>query len=286
MKQRLGVFATLVLVGAFISLTTCQTTFFCHAPIQCVPDLETHRNSLPLSTLAGPSQSSMIPLTQSGSATVRICPAFRTRPLPKHPPAVAGDRNSTRPGEAAVLEMSGFTITIHVYDYAAVPEKTLVRAKDECGRIFRHTGLTVLWVDHPVNEAGDRRRPQDSSDSWNDTHFVLRLLTQSRKGLAKYAMGEALSFRIANVSMDRVTQQLTVGELSAGQVLGHAIAHEIGHHLLGDNSHAPHGIMVARWSKQHLRRISKGDLLFTQQEVKRMRDEVKHRSHSAVRVAD
>jgi alcohol dehydrogenase class IV len=99
-------------------------------------------------------------------------------------------------------------------------------------------------------------------------------------------MGEALSIRIVNVFMNRVTKQLTVGELSAGQVLGHAIVHEIGHHLLGDNSHAPQGIMVAKWSDQHLRRISKGDLLFTQQEVKRIQDEVKHRSRSAVRVAD
>ena len=286
MKQRFGVFATLVFAGVFVSLTTCQTTFFCHVPTQSVPDLEPHRNSLPLSATAGPSQSSRIRLTQSATGIVRIGPAFPTRPLPNHPSAVAGTRQSTRPGEAPVLDTSDFTITIHVYNYAAVPEKTLARAKDEGGRIFRYAGLTALWVDHSVKGAGDRRHPQDSSDSWSNTHFVLRLLTQSRERLAKYAMGEALSFRIANVFMNRVTEQLTVGELSAGQVLGHAIVHEIGHHLLGDNSHAPHGIMVAKWSKQHLQRISKGDLLFTQQEVKRIQDEVKHRSHSAVRVAD
>ena len=277
MKQRFGVFATLVFAGVFLYLSTCQTIFSCPALTQNLPDLETQGNGLPLSTKVGPSQSSI---------TDRIFPALPSRPLHNHSSAAPGDRKPTRPVEPSVLDTSGFTITIHVYNYASVPEKTLARAKYEAERIFRCAGLMALWVDHSVDGAGDRRDPQDSRDSWNNTHFVLRLLAQSRERLAKDAMGEALSFRIANVFMNRVTEQLKVGELSAGQVLGHAIVHEIGHHLLGDNSHAPHGIMVAKWSNQHLRRISKGDLLFTRQEVKRIQDEVKHRSHSVVRMAD
>jgi hypothetical protein len=187
--------------------------------------------------------------------------------------------------EALVSEKFGLAITIHVYNYTAVSEKTVKRAKEEAERIFRSAGLTALWVDHPVEE-GDQGRPGGPTATWDGTHFVLRLLTQSREGLAKYAMGEALSFRIANVFMNKVTEQLTVGELSAGQVLGHAIAHEIGHHLLGDNSHAPRGIMVRKWSKQHFRNMSKGDLLFTQQEVTRIQAEVRHRTGSGLRVAD
>jgi hypothetical protein len=180
-------------------------------------------------------------------------------------------------GEASVPEKIGFTITIHVYNYAAVSEKTLARAKEETGRIFGCAGLTALWLDQPV-EDGDLGRPGGPTASWDGTHFVLRLLTQSREGLAKYAVGEALSFRIANIFMNRVTEHLRIGALSAGPVLGHAIAHEIGHHLLGDNSHGLRGIMVGNWSKQHLRHMSKGDLLFTHEEAARMQAEVKHRN--------
>ena len=86
-------------------------------------------------------------------------------------------------------------------------------------------------------------------------------------------MGEALSLEIANVFMNRVTEQAAVGELSASRMLGHAIAHEIGHLLLGHNSHSPGGIMVAPWSKQDLWRMSKGDLLFTHQEIARIQAE-------------
>ena len=35
-------------------------------------------------------------------------------------------------------------------------------------------------------------------------------------------------------------------------ILGHAAAHEIGHLLLGSNSHSPFGLMRARWSGQDL----------------------------------
>ena len=188
-------------------------------------------------------------------------------------------------GATLAQETSAFRITIHVYNYAAVPKKTLVRAKDEGGQIFKVAGLTTQWLDHPVTSV-DERNSHDSTDSWDGTHFVLRLFTLSRKGLNKNAMGEALSLRIANVFMDRVTEVAVVGKLSAGQVLGHAIAHEIGHHLLGDDSHSSRGVMVARWSNQHVMRISKGDLLFTQQEVTRIQAEVRHRSRSVLRAAD
>lgn len=188
-------------------------------------------------------------------------------------------------GEASVSRMSGFTITVHVYNYGAVPDKTLARAKKEAGRIFRNAGLTALWVDHALS-TGDLRRPHHSTDSWDGTHLVVRVLTQSHEGSSKNAMGEALSLEIANVFMNRVTEQTVVGEISASRMLGHAIAHEIGHLLLGDNSHSSVGIMVAPWTKQDLWRMSKGDLLFTPQEVTRIQAEVKYRRRSVLRAAD
>ena len=192
-------------------------------------------------------------------------------------------------GEILASEAPDITISIHVYNYAAVSEKTLARAKEEAGWIFVKAGLTALWVDHALS-AVDLRHPHHSTDSWDRTDYALRLLTQSRETSSKNAIGEALSLvlspYIANVFMNRVTEQAAAGELSASRMLGHAIAHEIGHLLLGDNPHSPRGIMVAPWSKQHLWRMSKGNLLFTHEEVTRIQSEVRHRSRSVPRVAD
>ena len=190
------------------------------------------------------------------------------------------------PAETIIAsETPGFTVTIHVYNYAGVPEKTLAKAKHEGGRIFRNSGLTVLWEDHALS-AADQRHPHHSTDSWDGTHFVLRLLTQSREGSSINSMGEALArVEIANVFMNRVTEQAAIGELSVSRMLGHAIAHEIGHLLLGDNSHSPGGIMAAPWTKQDLWHISKGDLLFTREEVTRIQQELKHPSRAILRAA-
>jgi hypothetical protein len=53
-------------------------------------------------------------------------------------------------GTIIASETPSFTVTIHVYNYAGVPEKTLAKAKHESGRIFRNSGLTVLWEDHAL----------------------------------------------------------------------------------------------------------------------------------------
>ena len=169
-------------------------------------------------------------------------------------------------------ETSDVTITIHLYNYAAVPEKTLAKAKEEAGGIFRNAGLTALWLDHALSVV-DLRHPHESTDSWDRTHFVLRLLRRAREQSSKNAMGEAVSPEIADVFVNRATEQAAVGELSVSRMLGHAIAHEIGHLLLGYNSHSPGGIMAAPWSRQDVCRISKGNLLFTQQEVARIQAE-------------
>ena len=45
-------------------------------------------------------------------------------------------------------------------------------------------------------------------------------------------------------------------------VLGYVLTHEIGHLLLGSNSHSVSGIMSPHWNDEELRRISEGTLLF------------------------
>jgi hypothetical protein len=109
MKQRFGVFARFVFAGVFACLVRCQATLFCCAFAQSIPGLENDRGNLPLPTTAGPTQSSMIRLTQPGTVAVPVC------------------QKSTGLGEASVSETSGFTITVHSYNYAAAPERTLAR---------------------------------------------------------------------------------------------------------------------------------------------------------------
>jgi hypothetical protein len=64
------------------------------------------------------------------------------------------------------------------------------------------------------------------------------------------------------------------GDVSESQLLGHALAHEIGHLLLGARSHSVNGIMRAHWHQEELYTIARAYLFFTDEQSKRMRAEV------------
>jgi len=64
--------------------------------------------------------------------------------------------------------------------------------------------------------------------------------------------------------------QKSAGTDMAG-LLGHVAAHEIGHLLLGNNSHSAAGIMHARWTPDELASAKAGALVFSEQESLRMK---------------
>jgi hypothetical protein len=56
------------------------------------------------------------------------------------------------------------------------------------------------------------------------------------------------------------------------RVLGHVMAHELGHLLLGSNAHAEIGIMRPRWFGQQLRAVERGALFFSPEQALLMRN--------------
>jgi len=57
---------------------------------------------------------------------------------------------------------------------------------------------------------------------------------------------------------------------SPSVILGHAMAHELGHLLLGTNSHSPSGLMRAHWTREDLTNASKGNLRFSREQSLRI----------------
>ena len=54
-------------------------------------------------------------------------------------------------------------------------------------------------------------------------------------------------------------------------LLGHVIAHEIGHLLLGTNAHSWMGIMRSQWQGEELQSIAMGKLLFTPPQIESLK---------------
>jgi len=66
-------------------------------------------------------------------------------------------------------------------------------------------------------------------------------------------------------------------DAQTSRILGHAIAHEVGHLLLGPSAHSPSGIMRGVWSPDDLKLMSWTYLLFTPSQSDQLRADLGRR---------
>jgi hypothetical protein len=59
--------------------------------------------------------------------------------------------------------------------------------------------------------------------------------------------------------------------VTRGQILGHAVAHEIGHLVLASDTHSLFGIMKADYDRKDLVILGQGNLFFTAEEGQLLR---------------
>ena len=64
---------------------------------------------------------------------------------------------------------------------------------------------------------------------------------------------------------DRIEKLADRWDASRAEILGYAIAHEIGHLVLSTGVHTPEGIMNARWGPKSLPLAARGKLVFSLQ---------------------
>jgi hypothetical protein len=76
--------------------------------------------------------------------------------------------------------------------------------------------------------------------------------------------------KLATIYVDRVGWLAGQAGTDMPTLLGFAVAHEIGHLLLGSNAHSHDGLMRAVWSREELQRSAAADWLFGRSEAARM----------------
>jgi|RhiMetdeSRZDD1v2_1073273.scaffolds.fasta_scaffold00639_37 hypothetical protein len=157
------------------------------------------------------------------------------------------------------------TITVAVYDDAGVPPEWLRQAKGELERIYREIEVKIVWW--------DPGRPDSQGDGHTVPHNLLtvaiRRNSTSLSALPENTMGIASGTalepgRVAYVFYGQ-TEQFT--PLVRGRLLGHFMAHELGHLLLPPYSHSRSGLMRARWDRNDLERAQHGLLRFTPEQA-------------------
>jgi hypothetical protein len=185
-----------------------------------------------------------------------------------------------------VSVMRTLPITVSVHNDAGIPLGILLQAESEAARIFRESGLELRWKNCsapsavPINSQNPQDPNQCSAADYPQ-HLQLRIARRSLN-LNEFAMGISYLSAdgtgcYADLFYDRALQVQESSQSSVATILGHGIAHELGHLLLGTNSHAPAGLMRARWQPADLASASHGALLFSSLESQEMRNNLSAR---------
>lgn len=183
-------------------------------------------------------------------------------------------------------------ICVHVYNYAGIPASEMTRARAEAARVLTQAGIETRWVEFLADRESGARQVNPNGDyapgsRQGPTHLNVsiypRTMAQGFRLLAAdfgFAMlpSEKEEFGTRSyVFFERVMLLTDIFGAPHTLILGHAMAHEIGHLLLGAGSHSPSGIMRAPWRGMELRKAAMGLLQFTDGEARRMRQQVRAR---------
>jgi hypothetical protein len=165
-------------------------------------------------------------------------------------------------------------VTVNVYNDAGVAGPILAEGRREATRIFQRAGVKIMWLDcsRPEGESMDRpacRTPM------NRSHLAVRIVPWSSKsGDAVFGIAFLSSDgegAYSDVFYDSVKKLHEEWHTCTPILLGHVIAHEIGHLLLGTNAHSWMGIMRSQWQGEELQSIAMGKLLFTPPQIESLK---------------
>src|SRR6266404_1502690 len=175
------------------------------------------------------------------------------------------------------IAVAGMRVTISVHNDAGISAGTLRGAEMEASRVFRQSGIEAKWLNCPLPADGPEDPAQCRTAEF-PAHVQLRIGRRPRN-LSEIKLGISYHFAdgsgcYANLFYQRVEEMHERSRVNLASLLGDIAAHEIGHLLLGTNSHAANGIMHARWDSEELGSISMGTLFFSDSESRQMRSKL------------
>jgi hypothetical protein len=172
-------------------------------------------------------------------------------------------------GRSLAAGEAGASVVVLVDDRAKVPPHVLDLTEQQAARIYKQTGVRIVWRSAPEPVATEG--PVESHDA-----FTVRLVIQAKfRGApgagSPFLMGAAPDTAVdcggvAYLFFDQVVAFSNIMLLDPALVLGTVAAHEVGHLLLRRQGHSAEGLMRASWTPDDWERAGAGHLLFSPSE--------------------
>ena len=180
---------------------------------------------------------------------------------------------------SAASEASGAVVdpAIVIRFYPSIATEDFGGVRQLAGDILGAAGISVSWR-HCGRPGSEQQRepiadPCRHAPSANEVMLHLVPATDGNADLHRHSLGFSLidpqtaTGKVAKVYADRVASLAHGAGADPARLLARAIAHEIGHLLLGNSRHSDRGLMRAVWSREELRRNSPGDWVFSEEEA-------------------
>ena len=191
-------------------------------------------------------------------------------PLPRPP---RWPQSSPVVNDAPIAAM----VVIRTYQGSLVASATRLSALAVAGGILRAAGLAIEW--RMCEEGTGQNNSDPCAEALGPNELMIRFLRRplSPDKAGQVPLGTSVidthraAGSLATIYVDRVASLARDSRTDIDTLLGRAIAHEVGHLLLGTTSHTPTGLMRAVWSTPALRAGAR-EWLFTPGDARSMRD--------------
>jgi hypothetical protein len=174
----------------------------------------------------------------------------------------------------ASVSCSAQTLVIGLYDYSDLTTKETADLTETTGLAFGHAGIHIVWRYCRGPEAAESRTTCEGEIPANE--IVVRLQPDgARTSNDDWTprLGQALvtaeGGSYASVFVPAVRSQAARLALPFGLLLGYAVAHEVGHCLLGPG-HSYTGLMRSVWNRNDAGEMSRLSLHLTKQEARKV----------------
>jgi len=182
--------------------------------------------------------------------------------------SLSGSAASGRPKQEPTIRLA-----VSVFNDAEVPQNVLQVAQRRAETVLDVAGIVLTWLDcgtpdHWVQDIGCR-------DIAFPSHLSVRLARNGRHRTGD-VFGESFlddqGFgNYASVYVEPLAASKALDVVSEGDLLGYVVVHELGHLLLGLDSHSADGVMRGKWNFAALQQMARGTLIFSANEAERMR---------------
>jgi hypothetical protein len=164
-------------------------------------------------------------------------------------------------------------VTVRVVDFTGKPISQVKAALDEAGRLIDRAAVRVDWT---ICDLAYLSGPCSSLMAPGER--VVRIVAAPARVISgRVRLGYAVldptarTGVLATVYFDPIGKLTSEGPVHETTLLGRAIAHELGHLLLGTNAHSGRGLMRAVWTLEEVRRNRESDWTFSDSEAATLR---------------